>query len=174
MSQAISTSPIFVHLEQDVSSSSSSHPQIEGRAVSLIATQEEDELECSICLENSLSEEPTPRRKLKCGHEFHARCINSWIALKSNCPLCREKIPYSRRQTTIAFAILTGLCVGSAYIMINHLDSPMRGLFKTTCFALSYLCAHTAAEEVISNRSDSSTKELVTWSGAFAAACALT
>lgn len=172
MSQAISTSPTLVHIAQDVSSSSSSHPHIEGRTVSLIATQE-DELECSICLENSLAEEPTLRRKLKCGHEFHARCINSWIALKSDCPLCREKTPYSPRQTAIAFSILTGLCVGSAYIMVNHLDNPIRGLFKTTCFTLSYFCAGTAADGVISNRSGSSTKELVAWSGAFAAACAL-
>lgn len=172
--QAISNSPTFAHIEKDSSSRSSLHQQIEGRSISLIATTKEDELECSICFDNYTSEANTSIIKLKCGHEFHARCINSWIAIKSNCPLCREGISYSPRKKVIAFSILTGLCVGSTYIMINNLDNPIRGLFKTTCFTISYFCALTAAEGVISNRPGSLTKELVACSGAFAAACALT
>lgn len=42
--------------------------------------------ECAICL-NDLNSEA--RRKLPCGHIFHKKCVNTWLARKNICPLCR-------------------------------------------------------------------------------------
>jgi len=30
---------------------------------------------------------------LVCGHQFHAQCIQSWLAVKNNCPVCRQDRP---------------------------------------------------------------------------------
>lgn len=31
--------------------------------------------------------------KTPCGHIFHGGCLKKWLDLKSECPLCREKLP---------------------------------------------------------------------------------
>lgn len=52
---------------------------------------------CSICLEDVKPKEFV--RELKCKHNFHKKCIDSWLyeCIKSNdnniqCPICRRKI----------------------------------------------------------------------------------
>lgn len=45
--------------------------------------------ECSICLEELISDITI----LVCSHRFHKKCINSWIKIKPNCPICRNFIP---------------------------------------------------------------------------------
>lgn len=58
--------------------------------------------ECSICLEyinESRNEERDRRRdkyahwkvrsEQRCGHVFHKKCINKWIRVNRNCPMCR-------------------------------------------------------------------------------------
>ena len=50
--------------------------------------------ECTICF----NELETDTRILTCGHIFHTSCINTWIKIKSNCPICR-KIIYSSDVT---------------------------------------------------------------------------
>lgn len=42
--------------------------------------------ECCICLQIESEKEWA---SLKCNHEFHYECINQWILLKNNCPICR-------------------------------------------------------------------------------------
>ena len=45
-------------------------------------------MECSICQEK-ISRFPCRNRKLLCGHNYHNKCINKWLAKENNCPLCR-------------------------------------------------------------------------------------
>lgn len=50
-------------------------------------------IDCSICLA-SISSEPSCEeekpRSLPCHHTFHTECINEWLNVKQNCPLCRK------------------------------------------------------------------------------------
>ena len=44
--------------------------------------------ECCICLQIESQKEWA---SLKCNHEFHYECINQWILLKNNCPICKSR-----------------------------------------------------------------------------------
>ncbi|XP_020553385.1 RING-H2 finger protein ATL20-like isoform X2 [Sesamum indicum] len=46
---------------------------------------------CSICLENYCEKE-TIRIISKCGHCFHATCIQQWLGKNSTCPVCRTSL----------------------------------------------------------------------------------
>lgn len=46
--------------------------------------------ECSICLEQI--EAGTDYTELQCAHKFHATCIDGWLGIKSECPLCKLSI----------------------------------------------------------------------------------
>ncbi|KAK4415834.1 RING-H2 finger protein ATL20 [Sesamum alatum] len=46
---------------------------------------------CSICLENYCQKE-TIRLISKCGHCFHATCIQQWLGKNSTCPVCRTSL----------------------------------------------------------------------------------
>ena len=45
---------------------------------------------CSICIDQF--EIGQFHRKLKCGHCFHKKCIDTWFKNHSECPMCRETI----------------------------------------------------------------------------------
>ena len=34
-----------------------------------------------------------PYMQTPCGHIFHSRCLEPWLEVKNECPLCRQKIP---------------------------------------------------------------------------------
>ncbi|KAG4923645.1 hypothetical protein JHK87_049185 [Glycine soja] len=53
--------------------------------------EEEEELECVICLSAFVSGE-VGRCLPKCGHGFHVECIDMWLSSHSNCPICRASI----------------------------------------------------------------------------------
>lgn len=61
--------------------------------------------ECAVCL-SSLKGETTGTRALPCRHEFHAVCIDRWLAVphfKNSCPICRfsmEDGDYHELRTT--------------------------------------------------------------------------
>ena len=42
---------------------------------------------CSICLNNISS-----LYFLYCGHYFHRHCIQKWLKLHNNCPICRQDV----------------------------------------------------------------------------------
>ncbi|GFT45215.1 RING finger protein 44 [Nephila pilipes] len=44
---------------------------------------------CVICLD---TEKAKRTRKVKCGHEFHIKCINSWLKCSDSCPICRFQL----------------------------------------------------------------------------------
>ena len=52
--------------------------------------EEENDI-CSICLEKYFDEENLKKVvKLKCNHLFHKECIDSWIRINKNCPMCKS------------------------------------------------------------------------------------
>lgn len=51
-------------------------------------TQEET---CSICFD--VFEKFQKYKKLqKCGHEYHSKCINTWLQEQKRCPMCNEEV----------------------------------------------------------------------------------
>ncbi|KAL6619165.1 hypothetical protein ACP70R_034304 [Stipagrostis hirtigluma subsp. patula] len=51
--------------------------------------------ECAICLAEFARGEPV-RVLPRCGHGFHARCIDRWLAARPTCPTCRQP-PFAER-----------------------------------------------------------------------------
>jgi Ring finger domain len=45
---------------------------------------------CPICHEDVIDE--NENKKLKCGHEFHDKCILEWCKKNLTCPMCRDVI----------------------------------------------------------------------------------
>lgn len=47
---------------------------------------------CPVCMEDFSEEGNLVLRRIICGHTFHERCIFTWLANQSNCPVCRHQI----------------------------------------------------------------------------------
>ncbi|XP_022731460.1 RING-H2 finger protein ATL74-like [Durio zibethinus] len=47
--------------------------------------------DCPICL-GEFAEGEKVRILPKCGHGFHAKCIDTWLLSNSSCPLCRQAL----------------------------------------------------------------------------------
>ncbi|KAL5580526.1 hypothetical protein UlMin_012968 [Ulmus minor] len=47
--------------------------------------------ECPICL-GEFEEGERVRILPRCNHGFHAKCIDTWLAFRSSCPLCRQRL----------------------------------------------------------------------------------
>jgi hypothetical protein len=52
--------------------------------------RDEDTEECIICATNY--KHGDKRRRLPCGHKFHAPCVDKWLARSCVCPLCKVDI----------------------------------------------------------------------------------
>ncbi|RMZ93130.1 E3 ubiquitin- ligase SDIR1-like isoform X1 [Brachionus plicatilis] len=53
-------------------------------------------IKCSICLEDLLPNENV--RILSCFHQFHVKCIDTWLAQKSTCPTCKLDLIISSNE----------------------------------------------------------------------------
>ncbi|KAF4354473.1 hypothetical protein G4B88_019942 [Cannabis sativa] len=73
---------------QQASSSASAEKQGSNDAVGN-AKASEDELTCSVCLEQVNVGEVL--RSLPCLHQFHANCIDPWLRQQGTCPVCKFK-----------------------------------------------------------------------------------
>ncbi|PUZ76143.1 hypothetical protein GQ55_1G266200 [Panicum hallii var. hallii] len=51
-------------------------------------SKEEDAAECAVCLAE-LEDGEEARFLSRCGHGFHAACVDTWLASHTTCPLCR-------------------------------------------------------------------------------------
>jgi len=58
--------------------------------------EKEEENKCMICL----VEIKKQIKVLPCAHKFHSFCIDRWINLKSNCPICRQSVNSSVATTS--------------------------------------------------------------------------
>ncbi|KAF5733830.1 putative protein binding protein [Tripterygium wilfordii] len=57
----------------------------------------EDELTCSVCLEQVTTGELI--RTLPCLHQFHANCIDPWLQQQGTCPVCKFRAGSSWHET---------------------------------------------------------------------------
>lgn len=48
-------------------------------------------LDCPVCLGQVEAGEKV-RRLPKCGHAFHAECVDAWLRAHSTCPMCRAAV----------------------------------------------------------------------------------
>jgi hypothetical protein len=58
--------------------------------VAVIATQEEEENVCSICLDEFCDDDPIA--ETLCGHGYHLQCIMQWAQRSRECPLCFSEL----------------------------------------------------------------------------------
>jgi hypothetical protein len=54
---------------------------------------------CSICLGDY--DDLEQLRQLKCKHHFHVECIDKWLKLKADCPLCVTSIKEKNQEDAI-------------------------------------------------------------------------
>ncbi len=57
-------------------------PQIRAAMRRVVFT---DSAECAVCL----GAHATSAAELRCGHSFHAACIERWLRISASCPMCR-------------------------------------------------------------------------------------
>jgi len=51
--------------------------------------QEKNHDQCAICLDDFIAG-VTETKRLQCGHYFDKECINKWLQMGANCPMCRQ------------------------------------------------------------------------------------
>ncbi|CAA6669196.1 unnamed protein product [Spirodela intermedia] len=67
-------------------------PPAKKEAVDALPTVKvEENLSCSVCLEDFARGEEA--KEMPCKHRFHSGCILPWLELHSSCPVCRLQIP---------------------------------------------------------------------------------
>lgn len=65
--------------------------QIEHATTLRVATDEDEEQNCSICQDCFLADQ-TIRQIIHCEHNFHNTCIDPWFQRNVHCPVCRFDI----------------------------------------------------------------------------------
>ncbi|CAL4938723.1 unnamed protein product [Urochloa decumbens] len=60
------------------------------KAVDRTSKTPEDELTCSVCLEQVAVGDLL--RSLPCLHQFHANCIDPWLRQQGTCPICKHQV----------------------------------------------------------------------------------
>ncbi|KAF8714310.1 hypothetical protein HU200_027773 [Digitaria exilis] len=64
-------------------------------------------LDCPVCLGQAEAGDKV-RRLPKCGHAFHAECVDAWLRAHSTCPMCRAAVgPPAAAVATKAAAAAT-------------------------------------------------------------------
>lgn len=76
--------------QHHASSSVSVEMKQDSRKVDVNTKASEDELTCSICLEQVNRGELV--RSLPCLHQFHTNCIDPWLRQQGTCPVCKFKV----------------------------------------------------------------------------------
>ncbi|CAO2209461.1 unnamed protein product [Urochloa humidicola] len=62
------------------------------------ADPEAPSVDCPVCLGQVEAGEKV-RRLPKCGHSFHAECVDAWLRAHSTCPMCRAAVGQAAAAT---------------------------------------------------------------------------
>ncbi|XP_072027243.1 RING finger protein 122-like [Amphiura filiformis] len=57
---------------------------------------------CAVCLEEFHAKEKIG--VCRCHHGFHVKCISTWVATKSTCPICKARVVNRHRHNNTAAA----------------------------------------------------------------------
>ncbi|KAF9946214.1 hypothetical protein BGZ70_003331 [Mortierella alpina] len=72
------------------SEKSADKPSTQTAPVEYLTLEDAQDAVCAICLCDYEDEEEL--RKMKCSHYFHKDCVDEWLRLHRNCPLCKRDI----------------------------------------------------------------------------------
>jgi E3 ubiquitin-protein ligase EL5 len=67
--------------------------------------EEEGAVECAVCLAE-LEDGEAARFLPRCGHGFHAACVDTWLTFHTTCPLCRLTVAKPDSSPAPALALL--------------------------------------------------------------------
>ncbi|XP_078435374.1 E3 ubiquitin-protein ligase SIRP1-like [Wolffia australiana] len=81
---------LLQHLAENDPSRYGTPPASKAAVQAMPTVKVEDELCCSICLEEFGRGEQA--KEMPCKHRFHSGCILPWLELHSSCPVCRLQI----------------------------------------------------------------------------------
>lgn len=76
--------------------------------------------ECTICLSEFVAGERV-RVLPKCGHGFHADCVDRWLTDHSSCPMCRQ-CSFGKSQLMVGCAESVGAEIGSSQVVSLSVD----------------------------------------------------
>lgn len=54
--------------------------------------------ECAICLDGV----EDAGKEMPCGHRFHGSCLERWLGVHGNCPVCRHELPPAKKEDNAA------------------------------------------------------------------------
>lgn len=69
-------------------------------SLSTVKIQEEDTLQCSVCLDDFVI--GMEAKEMPCKHKFHGDCLLPWLELHCSCPVCRYELPSDETKTESA------------------------------------------------------------------------
>ncbi|OIW16855.1 hypothetical protein TanjilG_31256 [Lupinus angustifolius] len=88
------------NLFHELGSSKSGHPPASKdsiEAMDNVEIRESDDLgECVVCLEEF--EVGGVAKVMPCKHKFHSNCIEKWLGVHGNCPVCRYEMPVEEKD----------------------------------------------------------------------------
>lgn len=85
-----------VHRRHGSKHSHSRNPSDVCPRIAVIATQEEEENVCSICLDEFCDDDPIS--ETQCGHGYHLQCIMQWAQRSQECPLCFSQLSLANEE----------------------------------------------------------------------------
>ncbi|KAL6657018.1 hypothetical protein ACP70R_004798 [Stipagrostis hirtigluma subsp. patula] len=50
--------------------------------------------DCAICLDGV----EDAAKEMPCGHRFHGECLERWLGVHGNCPVCRHELPPAKEE----------------------------------------------------------------------------
>lgn len=56
--------------------------------------------DCAICLDGVEGH----GKEMPCGHRFHGECLERWLGVHGNCPVCRRELPPAKEEDAAAAA----------------------------------------------------------------------
>ncbi len=58
---------------------------------SIVKINKDDDLICAIC-QDDIQKDTSIIRELECTHVYHIECIDTWLSIKNECPMCKNTI----------------------------------------------------------------------------------